>query len=86
MHAAKCDTSVGFNSLFEPKYCRFYSEEEMALAYLIREIQLCGGLIDGFSMHGGTGLHCLFCLYRLRYFLLVSLYILYSVPTVACYL
>ena len=22
----------------------------MALAYLIREIQLCGGLIDGFSM------------------------------------
>ena len=36
--AAKCDTSVGFNSLFEPKYCRFYSEEEMALAYLIREI------------------------------------------------
>ena len=45
--AAKCDTSVGFNSLFGPKY---YSEEEMALAYLIREIRLCGGLIDGFSM------------------------------------
>ena len=36
--AAKCDTSVGFNSLFEPKYRRFYSEEEMALVYLIREI------------------------------------------------
>ena len=48
--AAKCDTSVGFNSLFGPKYCRFYSEEEMALVYLIREIRLCGGLIDGFSM------------------------------------
>ena len=37
--AAKCDTSVGFNSLFGPSiYCRFYSEEEMALAYLIHEI------------------------------------------------
>ena len=48
--AAKCDTFVGFNSLFEPKYCRFYSEEEMALVYLICEIRLCGDLIDGFSM------------------------------------
>ena len=38
------------NSLFGPKCCRFYSEEEMALAYLICEIRLCGGLIDGFSM------------------------------------
>ena len=48
--AAKCDTSVGFNSLFGPKNCRFCSEEEMGLAYLIREIQLCGGQIDRFSM------------------------------------
>ena len=40
----------GFNSLFGPKYCRFYSEEEVAPAYLIREIRLCGGLVDGFSM------------------------------------
>ena len=46
------DTSVGFNSSFGPKtkYCKFYSEEETALAYLIREIRLCGGLIDGFPM------------------------------------
>ena len=48
--AAKCDTFVGFNSLFGPKYCRFYSEEEMALAYLMHEIRLCGGLIDGYSL------------------------------------
>ena len=38
--AAKCDTSIGFNSLFGPKYCRFYSEEEIASAYLICEIRL----------------------------------------------
>ena len=36
--AAKCDTFVRFNSLFGPKYRMFYSEEEMALAYLIHEI------------------------------------------------
>ena len=36
--AVKCDSLVGFNSLFGPKYCRFYSEEEMASAYLIHEI------------------------------------------------
>ena len=28
----------------------FTLRKEMALAYLIREIRLCGGLIDGFSM------------------------------------
>ena len=27
-----------------------FTLEEMALAYLVREIRLCGGLINGFSM------------------------------------
>ena len=40
----------------------------MALAYLIHEIRLCGGLIDGFSMEE---LYCLFCLYRLRNFVYI---------------
>ena len=47
--ATKCDTSVGLNSLFGLKYCKTYSEEDRALVGLIREIRLCGSLIDGFS-------------------------------------
>ena len=32
------------------QYCRVYSEEDRALAGLVREIRLLGNLIDGFSM------------------------------------
>ena len=43
------DSLSNMNSLFGLKYCKTYSEEDRALAGLIREIRLCGSLIDGFS-------------------------------------
>ena len=51
--AAKCDTSVGLNSLFGPKYCRLYSEHRRIL--YVKFDYVCGGLIDGFSTEELSG-------------------------------
>ena len=49
-----------------------FTLEEMALAYLLREIRLCGGLIDGFSMEEVDYI-AFFCLYHLMFIIHITL-------------